>query len=51
MEKTQRSEAEQEEQQEEQQHHPKHRRDDVPVDGDELGLDQFGEDPDTELVG
>lgn len=31
-------------------HHPKHRKDDVPVDGD-LDLSEFGENPDTELAG
>jgi hypothetical protein len=39
---------------EQQPHHPKHRRDDVPVDGGgpDLGdLREFGENPDTELAG
>lgn len=31
---------------------PKHRRDDVPVDGvDELDITEFGENPDTEVAG
>lgn len=31
---------------------PKHRRDDVPVDGvDDLDLSDFGENPDTEVAG
>jgi len=31
-------------------HHPKHRRDDVPVDGG-IDLKEFGENPDTEVAG
>jgi hypothetical protein len=35
-----------------QERHPKHRRDDVPVDGvEDLDLSDFGENPDTEVAG